>query len=245
MRLLLVTKIFHEGCIMDGEMTKRTMLAAIEEVEVDIEGRMIVIEEPVIQSYEEPCTPCEEVCVVADEEVAYSEAPDLAAVAVDVVGEQPAPKYVNKSFAQKMVLADEVIQDRYDELKNYALRFKKLKARISKKFDSINKGRLQFVKLSVAGKTLKLYLNMDISEVDPKFRCKDMSNKVTYETVPVMLRIKSGRAVRYAKILIDQCAEKYGLVENKKFVEVDAMQIVDDFLAEKEAKKQAKLQQGE
>ena len=112
---------------MDGEMTKRTMLAAIEEVEVDIEGRMIVIEEPVIQSYEEPCTPCEEVCVVADEEVAYSEAPDLAAVAVDVVGEQPAPKYVNKSFAQKMVLADEVIQDRYDELKNYALRFKKLK----------------------------------------------------------------------------------------------------------------------
>ncbi|MBQ3166268.1 MAG: hypothetical protein IJC01_02915 [Clostridia bacterium] len=230
---------------MDGEMTKRTMLAAIEEVEVDIEGRMIVIEEPVIQSYEEPCTPCEEVCVVADGEVAYSEAPDLAAVVVDVVGEQPAPKYVNKSFSQKMVLADEVIQDRYYELKNYALRFKKLKARISKKFDSINKGRLQFVKLSVAGKTLKLYLNMDISEVDPKFRCKDMSNKVTYETVPVMLRIKSGRAVRYAKILIDQCAEKYGLVENKKFVEVDAMQIVEDFLAEKEAKKQAKLQQGE
>ena len=160
----------------------------------------------------------------------------------EAVGEVAQPKYVNKSFAQKMMLADEVIQDRYDELKNYALRFKKLKARISKKFDSINQGRLQFVKLSVAGKTLKLYLNMDINEVDPKFRCKDMTSKVTYETVPVMLRVKSGRAVRYAKILIDQCAEKHGLVENKKFQEVDAMQIVEDFLAAKEAKNNAEVE---
>ena len=143
------------------------------------------------------------------------------------------PKYVNKSFAQKMLLADEVIKDRYDQLKNYALRFKKLKSRISKKFDSINKGRLQFVKLSVAGKTLKLYLNMDISTTDPKFHCKDMRDKKTYEPVPVLLRIKSGRAVKYAKILIDQCAELYGLKENKKFVEVDAIALVEQAAAPK------------
>ena len=172
---------------------------------------------------------------LVQEEVAVA-LEEAAGDAVVEVGEVAQPKYVNKSFAQKMMLADEVIQDRYDELKNYALRFKKLKARISKKFDSINQGRLQFVKLSVAGKTLKLYLNMDISETDPKFRCKDMTSKVTYETVPVMLRVKSGRAVRYAKILIDQCAEKHGLVENKKFQEVDAIQIVQDFLAAKDAK---------
>ena len=142
-----------------------------------------------------------------------------------------APKYVpSPTFAQKMLRADEIIQDRYDELKNYALRFKKLKTRISKKFDSINQGRLQFVKLSVAGKTLKLYLNMDIETTDPKFHCKDMRDKKTYVTVPVLLRIKSGRAMRYAKILIDQCAESHGLVENKKFQEVDAIGMVENFL---------------
>ena len=195
-------------------------------------------EEVVEEAAEEPA---EVIAEEQAEEVAVT-LEEAAGDAVEAVGEVAQPKYVNKSFAQKMMLADEVIQDRYDELKNYALRFKKLKARISKKFDSINQGRLQFVKLSVAGKTLKLYLNMDINEVDPKFRCKDMTSKVTYETVPVMLRVKSGRAVRYAKILIDQCAEKHGLVENKKFQEVDAMQIVEDFLAAKEAKNNAEVE---
>lgn len=253
---------------MEGEM-KRKIFAVLEELEIDLEGYVVqteaipeVIEEPsVVETVEEVeavesveaevsevVEPVEEIVPeveVAVADVESAEAPLEATVAaIDAIGEVPAPKYVNKNFAQKMMLADEVIQDRYDEVKNYALRFKKLKARISKKFESINQGRLQFVKLSVAGKTLKLYLNMDISEVDPKFRCKDMRDKVTYETVPTMLRIKSGRAVRYAKILIDQCAAKYGLVENKKFVEVDAMKVVEDFLAEREAKKLAKLNGG-
>ena len=221
---------------MEDIIAKRKFLALIEEVEVDANGNVVVVceeadQEPV-QEVQEAVEEPVQIAVVepVQEEVAVA----LEEAAGDAVVAQP--KYVNKSFAQKMMLADEVIQDRYDELKNYALRFKKLKARISKKFDSINQGRLQFVKLSVAGKTLKLYLNMDINETDPKFRCKDMTSKVTYETVPVMLRVKSGRAVRYAKILIDQCAEKHGLVENKKFQEVDAIQIVQDFLAAKDAK---------
>ncbi|MBO6264175.1 MAG: hypothetical protein IJ706_10395 [Clostridia bacterium] len=161
---------------------------------------------------------------------------DSAALVIDEMGEAPAPtkpKYVpSPTFAEKMLRADELLQDRYDELKNYALRFKKLKARISKKFDSINQGRLQFVKLSVAGKTLKLYLNMDINSIDPKFHCKDVSDKKTYVTVPVLLRVKSGRALKYAKILIDQCAEQHGLKENPKFVEIDAIAAVEAFMAE-------------
>ncbi|MBE5742868.1 MAG: hypothetical protein E7360_06120 [Clostridiales bacterium] len=163
--------------------------------------------------------------------VAYEEtaAMDTAYEAEPIADDKP--KYIpSPTFAQKMLRADEVLQDRYDELKNYALRFKKLKTRISKKFDSINQGRLHFVKLSVAGKTLKLFLNMDINETDPKFHCKDMSDKKTYVTVPVLLRIKSGRAVRYAKILIDQCAALHGLKENPKFEEIDSIAMVEQFL---------------
>lgn len=167
----------------------------------------------------------------AEETEFVDDSAELAVADAATEGETVGLKYIpSPTFAQKMLRADEVIQDRYDELKNYALRFKKLKSRISKKFDSINKGRLQFVKLSVAGKTLKLYLNMDITTTDPKFHCKDMRDKKTYVTVPVLLRIKSGRAMRYAKILIDQCAESHGLVENKKFQEVDAIGMVENFL---------------
>ncbi len=229
-----------EPAAIETEVAAEPVIEVTEEVtEAEEPAEAEETEEPAAEETVEAEEPVEVEAVV---DVEPAEAPALeVAAAVDAIGTVPAPKYVNKNFAQKMMAADEVIQDRYDEVKNYALRFKKLKARISKKFESINQGRLQFVKLSVAGKTLKLYLNMDISEVDPKFRCKDMSDKVTYETVPVMLRIKSGRAVRYAKMLIDQCAAKYGLVENKKFVEVDSMQVIEDFLAEREAKKLAKL----
>lgn len=166
----------------------------------------------------------------AAKETAATAAPVFAG-GEDFAFADEAPKYIlSPTFAQKMLRADEIIQDRYDELKNYALRFKKLKTRISKKFDSINQGRLQFVKLSVAGKTLKLYLNMDIATTDPKFHCKDMSDKKTYVAVPVLLRIKSGRAMRYAKILIDQCAAQHGLKENPKFMEVDAIGMIEQFL---------------
>lgn len=171
------------------------------------------------------------------DEVALAEMPAIDSdvnVAAAVVVEGPTAVKRSPNFAEKMMAADELLQDRYDDLKNYALRFRKLKSRISRKFDSINQGRLQFVKLSLAGKTLKLYLNMDASTVDPKYHCKDVSDKKTYVTVPTLLRIKSGRAVKYAKILIDQCAEQFGMLERRTPLIVDAMALIEESLNEKE-----------
>lgn len=204
-----------------------------------------VVEEEIFDVSDEDVTiytsfgdePAEEEAVAeeapAEEETAAAEA---AIVMPEAEGEAVAKAPARRSpfFAEKMMAADEVLQDRYDELKNYALRFRKLKARISKKFDSINQGRFQFVKLSVAGKTLKLYLNMDINTTDPKFHCKDMSDKKTYVTVPTLLRIKSGRAVKYAKILIDQCAEQHGMLERRKPFIVDSMALIEESLKGKE-----------
>ena len=254
---------FQRGLIlMETENIKKKYFATIEETEVDEEGRVILAEETPVEQVEEPTAEEVEEVAEAIEEVTEEQeigeeggeaqeeiAAADAAVAFEAADAEavidsaaPAkPKYVNKSFAQKMLVADEVIQDRYDELKNYALRYKKIKARISKKFDSFNKGRLQFIKLSVAGKTLKLYLNMDIATTDPKFHCKDVSDKKTYVATPVLLRIKSGRAVKYAKILIDRCAELYELKENKKFVEVDAIALVEAAAAPKQ---KAKVEEG-
>ena len=242
---------------METENTKKKYFATIEETEVDEEGKVVISEQqPIVQAEQKEAEVAnvtevaKEAAVEKENELTNEAEPESAvdsfeesattetedAEAIIDSATQNKPKYVNKSFAQKMLIADEVIQDRYDELKNYALRYKKIKARISKKFDSFNKGRLQFVKLSVAGKTLKLYLNMDIATTDPKFHCKDMSEKKTYVTTPVLLRVKSGRAVKYAKILIDQCAALYGLKENKKFVEVDAIALVEQAAAPKAKK---------
>ena len=206
-----------------GEVNEKVdkLIAAMESSEGSEESAEEVEEAPVEET--------EEAFAETDETAATS----AVAVEFEPVGDEVPEKkgYVRSpNFAEKMMAASEVIQDRYDELKNYALRFRKLKARISKKFDSINMGRFHFVKLSVAGKTLKLYLNMDISTVDPKFHCVDMSNKKTYVTVPVMLRIKSGRAMKYAKRLIDQCAQQHEMLERRKPFEVDAMQLIEEAL---------------
>ena len=212
----------------------------VEEIPTEEPAEEVVEETPAEEPAEEVVeeTPTEEPVETMPEDVADEAAATSAvAVAIDManeaegVGDAEKKGYVRSpNFAEKMMAASEVIQDRYDELKNYALRFRKLKSRISKKFDSINMGRFHFVKLSVAGKTLKLYLNMDISTVDPKFRCVDMSGKKTYVTVPVMLRIKSGRAMKYAKRLIDQCAEQNGMLERRKPFEVDAIQLIEEAL---------------
>ena len=64
---------------------------------------------------------------LADEEKYYPD--EVAATAVyagdgEFYSPETAPKYIpSPTFAQKMLRADEIIQDRYDELKNYALRF--------------------------------------------------------------------------------------------------------------------------
>ena len=216
--------------VTEETMTEETTEEVTEEPATE-ETAEEVAEEPAAEETAEEVTeePAAEETV---EEVAAASAEELPLDMVEGtegVADVEKKGYVRSpNFAEKMLAASEIIQDRYDELKNYALRFRKLKSRISKKFDSINMGRFHFVKLSVAGKTLKLYLNMDISTVDPKFRCVDMSGKKTYVTVPVMLRIKSGRAMKYAKRLIDQCAEQNGMLERRKPFEVDAMQLIEE-----------------
>lgn len=228
-----------------------TLIAKVDEIIEQVEAERAQVTEEVTEEVVEQVTEkvteetVEEVTEVAEEvvaepvaEVAETEEQPEEVVVLPVVDDGIAatevavkkPAVRSRNFAEKMRDADEVLQDRYDELKNYALRFRKLKSRISKKFDSINQGRFQFVKLSVAGKTLKLYLNMDITTTDPKFHCKDMSDKKTYVTVPVLLRIKSGRAVKYAKRLIDQCAEQHGMLERRKPFVVDAMALIEEAL---------------
>ena len=138
------------------------------------------------------------------------------------------PIYVEKNFAQRMLEADDEIKERYNELKNYMLLFKKVKSRISNDFDSFNMGRTQLIKLGVSGKSLKLYLNLEFDKVESRLKCKDASNKKAYAEVPVFLRIKSPRAMRNAKYLIGKVVERFNLQENPKAVLVDSMKLIEE-----------------
>jgi len=215
------------------EVVEETTEEVVEEVaeEVVEETTEEVVEETTEEVVEETAEEVvEEVAEEVVEEVAEEAIAEAVVEDVAPVEEVVKEPVYQPTFAEKMNIADEDIQRRYDELKNYALRFKKLTWRISKKYDSINQGRFQFVKLSVAGKTLKLNLNMDISEADPKYHCVDKRKTKTYEDVPTQMRVKSDRGLKYAKELIDQCAEKHGLVENPKFKPVNSLELIAQHL---------------
>ncbi len=212
-----------------------------EPVEKIAEEKEEVEEEPseeVVEEQEEPVEEVAEKQEVQEEpqektaEELVEDIPDATDMPVTEAEEEAIVEEVAKepvyqpTFSEKMDIADDSIQKWYNEIKNYALRFKKLTSRISKKYDSINQGRFQFVKISLAGKTLKLNLNMDINQCDPKYHCVDKKSTKTYEDVPVQMRIKSDRGLKYGKELVDQCAEIHGLIENPKFKPVDSIGII-------------------
>lgn len=138
------------------------------------------------------------------------------------------PAYVEKNFAQKILEADEEILQRYDELKNFILLYKGVKSRVSNDFDSFNMGRTQLFKLGFSTKSLKLYLNLEYDKVETRLKCKDVSSKKAYKEVPVFLRIKSPRAMRNAKYLIEQVAKRFELKENPRAVYVDSIKILKE-----------------
>ena len=136
--------------------------------------------------------------------------------------------YVEKNFAQKILESEGEILSRYDELKNYILLYKGVKSRVSNDFDSFNMGRTQLFKLGYSTKSLKLYLNLEFDKVETRLKCKDVSHKKAYAEVPVFLRIKSNRAMKNAKYLIDKVAERFELKENKRAVYVDSISILKE-----------------
>lgn len=97
-----------------------------------------------------------------------------------------------KSFEAKLIQSPDEVKARYSELKNYALSYKKTSSRTSLYFDSINYGREKALKLAIRGKTLCLFLNLDGSSLEPKYKVEEAKGK-RFAEVPCLYRIKYER----------------------------------------------------
>lgn len=109
-----------------------------------------------------------------------------------------------KSFVGKMSQIKDSDKKFYSELKNYALSYKKVNSRISWNFDTFSTSRVPKFKFGVRGKTLVIYFALNPQEYsDTKYFLHDESAVKKYESTPSMMKIKSERAVHFAKELID------------------------------------------
>ena len=163
-----------------------------------------VVEEPVV---EEPVVEEPVVEEPAVEEPAVEEPVVVKPVVVD--GPVVQVRY-RTSFMSRLIQSEEPIQDYYTEIKNALLSYKGVKAKSSWNFESFNKGRIQCAKLNVKGSALQVYLGLDPNEYNAnKYHFTDVSDKPKLDKVPMLLKVKSDRGLKYALELIEEMMTKF------------------------------------
>lgn len=117
-----------------------------------------------------------------------------------------------KTVLSKLITAPDVVKTRYSEIKNYLLAFKKARANMSRARESFYIGRKCYARIAMRGKTLCLYLALNPTDYIEKYNVEDMLSVKQYVDTPCLLRIRSDRAVRRAKALIDELTASMGAI---------------------------------
>ena len=183
-----------------------------------------VVEEPVAEepAVEEPAVEEPTAEEPAEEQTAVLVMGEDGTEATAIIGGEVVHIRFRSSFMSRLIQSTENIQCYYSEIKNHILSYEGIKARGSWNYEAFNKGRTQLVKLNIKGKTLIVNLNLDPKEYNiNKYHFIDCSDKPKYEKVPMMMKVRSARAVKYTLELIDELMLKneikQGAVPNEDY----------------------------
>ena len=111
-------------------------------------------------------------------------------------------KIIRIPFQERITSADKEMKDNYNELKNELLSYG-VKSRVSNSGDTFRLHRKTYVKLTIAGKSLKLYFALKPEDYkDSTIPVADASDKNAYVDIPLVFKVKSGLSMRRAKQLI-------------------------------------------
>ena len=131
-------------------------------------------------------------------------------------------KYPQRSFEQRLYDAGEDLRERYSEIKNEFLSFRKVKARRTQSCETFRHGYDVIGKVVVAGKGLKVYLALDPMSVDSAiYHQRDASSKKRFVMVPLVVKVRTDLAVRKAKTLIDMACEGKDTQKKARYTIVD------------------------
>ena len=126
-----------------------------------------------------------------------------------------APKYERLTFAERLLKSEKDVQDLYNEIKNEILSYG-VKSRISANGDTFRLHKKMYVRITVAGKSLKLYFALNPADyANSTIPVQDASNKDMYVDIPLVFKVKSGLSVRRCKDLIQDVMEKDGLEQGE------------------------------
>ena len=139
------------------------------------------------------------------------------------------PDTPKKPFAEKLIQSKKETQNYFNTIHNQLTSYKKVSSRISLRCASYRKGRTLLAKISLRGKTLTGYFNLDVNDFNEKiYFQKDLSNVKAYEEVPFAVKIRSDRACNNAIKLVSALADKFELKKDDKFEPKDNVKIFEN-----------------
>ena len=159
----------------------------------------------------------EEPAPVVEEQVPEPEpevVPEPAPVVEEPVVEEKA-KIIRIPFEERMAAADKDMKDNYNEIKNEILSYG-VKSRVSNSGDTFRLHRKTYIKLTIAGKSLKLYFALNPDDYkDTTIPVADASEKNIYAEIPLVFKVKSGLSMKRCKQLISDVMSKDNLVQGE------------------------------
>ena len=227
---LTVEEVYVEETPVEESVTEEAVEESVEMAEETVaEPVEEVVEETVAEPMEEVAQegaaelPMEDV-MPAHEELAIAAGYQEDEIGQLVDAETGLVIRLKKSFTAKMKQSEEKIKGYYSELKNALVAYKKINSNVSWHGDRFNFGRDTVAKMTIVGKTLNLYLDLDPN--DPEFKTtvyhqKDVGNQKAYESTPFMVKIKSDAALKKALRLVAALGEKLGTEKEEKFAPVN------------------------
>ena len=209
--------------VTDGAAEAEEEVSAQTAVE-DAAEQAVEEEQPAAEEEEQPAA------VEAEEAQAEETVAPAEESAAAVTEERPALNISigkRRTFAEKILEADDDNKAIYNMLKNELMSYKKVNNRLTKTIDIFKFKSTYLAKISIAGKTVKLHLALDPKDyAETKYHQKDLGEKKTYEFVPLALKVKSDRSKKYAVELIAEVMNKAELVKNDKYQPVDYVAVM-------------------
>lgn len=159
---------------------------------------------------------------IANQEIAVTTVTEtVETIETDEPVENIAYVTYKKSYTARLIQAKETLKNNYVIIKQELLAYKKVKARTSWNAETFSAGRIQCAKLTVRGKTLWLNLNLAPNNyVNSKYSIVDCSDKKKFAEVPVAVKIRSNRSVKYALELIRDMMSGLGIIRTDKQQEI-------------------------
>ena len=131
------------------------------------------------------------------------------------VEEKVSKKIIRIPFDKRIHAADEDMKRHFNELKSDILAYG-VKSRLSNSGDTFRLHTKTYVKITIAGKSLKLYFALDPKDYeDSKMPLADAGHKGIYKEIPLVFKVKSELSLRRAKQLVADAMAKDNLVQGE------------------------------